>query len=95
MEKILKLLFIPISVAAAITAGMIGRKVFEFAWGRVDDAEAPHPKQREIGWAKLLIALVIEGAIFRAVRGTMDHAARSGFNRVTGTWPGEQRPEPK
>ena len=41
------------------------------------------------------LALGIEGAIFRAVRGLVDHEARRGFQRMTGSWPGEKKPDPK
>jgi hypothetical protein len=44
---------------------------------------------------KLLPALIIEGALFRIVRGLVDHGTRHGFARVTGSWPGEERPEPE
>ena len=27
------------------------------------------------------------------VKGAVDHGARSGFARLTGSWPGEQRPD--
>jgi hypothetical protein len=29
------------------------------------------------------------------VRGLADHGTRRGFARVTGSWPGEERPEPE
>jgi hypothetical protein len=38
---------------------------------------------------------VLEGAIFRLIRGFVDHGARHGFERVTGAWPGEEAPEPE
>ena len=42
---------------------------------------------------KLLLALASEGAIFRAVRGLLDHGARRGFERFAGEWPGAEAPE--
>ena len=42
--------------------------------------------------AGLIAALLVEGAIFRAVRGVVDRGARIGFARTTGTWPGDPRP---
>jgi len=45
--------------------------------------------------AKTAIALVVEGAIFRLVRGLTDHGARHAFAGATGTWPGEERPDPE
>ena len=90
----MKILFTPFSVIGGIIAGIIGKKAFERIWGLVDDEEPPDPKHREIPWKKLVPALLLEGAIFRAVRGLFDHASRRAFSSVTGSWPGEERPEP-
>jgi len=89
----MKIAFIPISVLGGLLAGFIGQKAFDAIWGKVDEQEPPQPEHREISWAKLAIALLIEGAIFRLVKGLFDHASRRGFARLTGTWPGEERPE--
>jgi hypothetical protein len=35
----------------------------------------------------------IPGGIFRLIKGLFDHAARRGFARMTGTWPGEEHPQ--
>jgi hypothetical protein len=83
------------SVLGGIVAGFVGKKLFEQVWGLIDEEEPPDPKHRETSWAKLIAALALEGAIFRAVRGLLDHGARRGFARMTGTWPGEERPEPE
>jgi Protein of unknown function (DUF4235) len=88
-----KILFIPFSVIGGILAGAIGKKTFELIWGAIDDAEAPEPKHREIPFVKLLAALVLEGAIFRAIRGLIDHGTRHAFQKMTGSWPGEEQPE--
>ena len=89
-----KILFIPFSVIGGILAGIVGKKTFEALWGVVDNEDAPDPKHREISFGKLVPALLLEGAIFRAVRGLFDHGARQAFSRLTGSWPGEERPEP-
>ena len=83
----------PISIASGLLAAVIGKKVFEKLWALVDEEEPPDAKHREIGWLKLTLALLIEGAIFRLVRGLVDHGARVGFARATGSWPGEEAPE--
>jgi hypothetical protein len=90
-----KLLFTPFSIAAGLLAGFLGKKLFEQIWGMVDEEEPPEGKHRDISVPKMLIALAIEGAIFRAVKGASDHYAREGFMRLTGTWPGEEEPEPE
>jgi Protein of unknown function (DUF4235) len=90
-----RILFVPLSITAGLIAGLLGRKLFEGAWGLIDDEEPPDAEHREIVWPKLIAALAIEGAIFRLVKGLVDHGARSTFLRATGTWPGEEAPEPE
>ena len=90
-----RVLFAPISIAAGLIAGLLGRKLFEGAWGLVDDEVPPDAEHRNIEWPKLIAALAVEGAIFRLVKGLVDHGARHYFQRATGAWPGEEVPEPE
>jgi Protein of unknown function (DUF4235) len=89
----MKFVFTPISIIGGLLAGFVAKKIFEQIWGLMDDVEPPEPKHREINLVKLAAALMLEGAIFRFVRGAFDHSARRGFRRLTGTWPGEEAPE--
>ena len=91
----MKFLFLPFSILAGLLAGLIGRKVFDQVWGIFDEEEPPDSKHLEISWGKLLLAAAVEGAIFRAVKEATDHGSRRAFMSVTGTWPGEERPEPE
>ena len=89
----MKVIFLPISIVGGILAGLVGKKLFEQIWGLIDDQEPPDAKHREVEYAKLAAALLLEGAIFRLVRGFFDHGARRGFERFTGSWPGKEAPE--
>ncbi|HVY95343.1 MAG TPA: DUF4235 domain-containing protein [Solirubrobacterales bacterium] len=89
----MKVLFAPIGIGAGLLAGFAAQKAFEQLWALFDDEEAPAPDQREVEWPKLIAALVVEGAVFRLVKGAVDHGARSGFASLTGRWPGEERAE--
>lgn len=91
----MKIAFTPFSIVLGLIAGLIGKKIFEQIWGLIDDEEPPDAKHREIDYQKLVAALAVEGAIFRVVKGMADHGARQGFTRLTGTWPGEEEPEPE
>ena len=90
-----KLLFIPVSIAAGLIAGVVGKKTFNQLWGLFDDEEPPDSKHRDISWGRLLLAGAIQGAIFRAVKEATDHASRRAFYRTTGSWPGEKHPDPE
>jgi len=89
----MKFIFTPISLLLALIAGIIGQKIFEKIWGLIDEEEPPSPEHREFPWPKLIAALLVEGAIFRLVKGLTDHGARVSFAKATGSWPGEERPE--
>jgi hypothetical protein len=89
----MKFLFLPFSIVSGIVAGFLSKKIFDGVWRLVDDEEAPEAEHREVSVAKLGLALLIEGAIFRTVRGLVDHQARKGFYSLTGSWPGDEAPE--
>jgi hypothetical protein len=91
----MKLIFAPISIVLGLIAGVVGKKLFEGVWGLVDDEEPPRAEHREFSWPKLVAALLVEGAIFRLVKGLVDHGTRASFARLTGSWPGEEGPEPE
>ena len=91
----MKLLFIPFSVGGGLIAGFIGKKVFEQIWGVIDDEEPPEPEHRRAPWGKVLAAAALEGAIFRATRAATDRGTRMAFANLTGSWPGEEEPEPE
>jgi Protein of unknown function (DUF4235) len=88
-----KILFIPVSIVAGLIAGFAGKKLFDLAWGLVDDEEPPEAQHRDVSWPRLALALALQGAIFRAVRGLADRGTRIAFLRATGTWPGEEEPD--
>jgi hypothetical protein len=88
------LIFKPVSIVAGLVSGLIGKKLFDVIWRLVDKEQPPRAEQRRISVLKLAFALLIEGAVFRAVKGLVDHGSREGFARVTGRWPGEDEPEP-
>jgi len=90
-----KIIFTPVSLISGLLAGLIASKLFEFIWARFANEEAPEPDQREITWPALILAMTVEGAIFRVVRGLVDRGTRVAFVRATGSWPGEQKPDEK
>jgi hypothetical protein len=87
--------FTPFSVIIGLLAGIVASKIFEFIWSKFDDEDAPDPKFKEQPYVKLTVALLVQGAIQRLVRGWVDHGLRVGWERGVGSWPGEERPEPQ
>jgi hypothetical protein len=88
-----KILFTPIGILAGLAAGFAAQKGFERVWAILDDEQAPEVDEREVSYPKLVLALLLEGAIFRLVKGMVDRGARVSFASITGSWPGEERTE--
>jgi len=74
---------------SGVLAGALARRSFTLIWKTVDAGDPPKPDQRQARLSRLALALAVEGAVFRLVRGLVDHIARRGFADVTGRWPGE------
>ena len=91
----MKFLFLPVSIGGGFVAGMVGKKIFEQIWGLIDEEEPPDSEHLRVSLPTLAAALALEGAIFRMTRGLFDHGSRRAFMRATGTWPGEEEPEPE
>jgi len=88
-----KILFAPFSALGAVLAGFLGRKLFARLWSVIDKHEPPDPTHRDAPWSKVLSALLLEGAIFTVVRGSVDRGLRVLFSKVAGSWPGQKRAE--
>jgi hypothetical protein len=86
-----RILFAPIGILAGLAAGFAAQKGFERIWAIFDEEEAPEVEDREVSYPKLAVALLLEGAVFRLVKGMVDRSARVGFASLTGSWPGEKK----
>lgn len=91
----MKFLFIPFSIAASLVGGLLGRQIFVKLWGVVDREEPPDGSIKETTWRKLVVAAALQGAIFAAARVVTDRGARKAFFNLTGSWPGQERPDPE
>lgn len=95
MAAVVKALFVPITISGGLLAGLLGKKIFQQVWSMFDEEEPPDSEHRDIDYRKLVMALALEGAIFRIVKGFADHGMRQGVSRLTGEWPGEEEPDPQ
>jgi hypothetical protein len=90
-----KLIFLPISIGGGLIAGTTSKKLFARLWGLIDHEEPPQAEHRRINLAKLALALALEGAVFRLMKGLVDHSSRHAFRSLIGSWPGEEAPQPE
>jgi hypothetical protein len=88
-----EVMFAPFGIVAGLLAGVAAKLAFDRAWALIDEEDPPEPEHRDISLAKLAAAGALQGAIFRVTRSVAEHGARRGFQRWTGTWPGDARPD--
>ncbi len=91
----MKLIYKPIGIVLGVLAGLLGRRIFTFAWSRIDDEDPPKPTTEVAPWSKVLAAAALQGMIYRVTRVVVDREAAKGWAYLTGVWPGEKRPDPK
>ena len=90
MVSAAKLAYRPVGIIASIAAGAVASAVFKQIWKRVaDEQDAPSAMQSEYSLGQVLLAATIQGAIFAAVKALIDRGGAKGFQRLTGSWPGD------
>lgn len=88
-------LYKPFGLLLSFSAAFLGKKVFEVVWTKIDDEEPPKPTTLETSWRRLMAVAVVQGVIFRVTRVAVDRYGAIGWRHLTGSWPGEKRPQPK
>jgi hypothetical protein len=83
----------PIGIVLGLIAGLLGKRVFNFVWAKVDEEDPPKATTEQTTAAKLVAAAAIQGVIFKVVRVLVDRAGAKGWRHLTGSWPGEKRPD--
>ena len=89
----MKALYKPIGLTLSLAAALISKRIFNFVWTKIDDEDPPKGTTQEADWSKILTAAAIQGVIFKLTRVVVDRYGAVGWNYITGTWPGEKRPD--
>jgi hypothetical protein len=91
----IKLVYKPVSILIGVAGGILARAIFKQVWKRAaGEEEAPKTTDIRRGWAEVLVAATLEGAIFALVKAVLDRGAAEGTRKLTGFWPGDDsKPE--
>jgi NhaP-type Na+/H+ or K+/H+ antiporter len=88
-SKAAKVAYRPIGILAGVVAGAIASAIFKQIWRRAAHAdEAPSALKSEYSLGSIVLAATIQGAIFAAVKAIIDRGGAKGFQKLTGSWPG-------
>ncbi len=89
------LIYKPFGIALGLVAGLLGKRIFNYVWTKIDDEDPPKATTELAPWSKILTAAAVQGVIFRVTRVVVDRYGAKGFSYLTGIWPGERRPDPE
>ena len=87
-----KILYRPWGLVASLLGGLIAGQVFQQLWKRLDPdspEDPPKPLQSEYRLPKILLAALVQGAIFAVVKALINRGGARAFERWTGEWPGD------
>ena len=90
----MKLIYKPIGLIMGILSALVAKRIFNFAWTKIDDEDPPQGTTQYAPWTKILCAAALQGVIFKTTRVVVDRYGAVGWNYLTGVWPGEKRPDP-
>lgn len=83
-----KLLYKPVAIVAGIVGNVLSGLIFKQVWkvaGRGSDPPAPLDSER--GWGQVLLAAVLQGAIYALVKTAVDRGAAEWTRKRVGIWP--------
>ena len=87
----IKLLYKPMTMLVSVLGGIVAGTIFKKAWQLVArEDEAPKATDARRGWAEVLLAAAVQGAIFAVVKAAVDRGAAGGTREITGIWPGDE-----
>jgi hypothetical protein len=86
----MKLLYKPFGLVAGVLAGVAAGAIFKRGWRLVaHEDDTPDAKDKFRSWPEVIAAAAFQGAVLGGVKATMDRAGASGFEQLTGVWPGQ------
>ncbi len=86
-----KILYRPVGIVSSIVGGLVASMLFKQVWKRVsagEGADPPGPLESEYPFKEIVLAAVLQGAIYAAVKAVIQRQGARTFQRATGEWPG-------
>ncbi|GLZ38839.1 DUF4235 domain-containing protein [Actinokineospora sp. NBRC 105648] len=81
----MRLLYRPLSLLVSVLGGLLATALFKRVWSGVSgDEEAPEATSPDHSTREVLLAALLQGAIFGVVKAGVDRAGAKGFRKLTG-----------
>lgn len=91
-NKAARLLYRPLGMAGSIVGGLVASFVFKKVWQQAAPGQKPDPPkplESEYPLRQVVLAAVVQGAIYSLVKTLIDRGGARLFERWTGEWPGD------
>jgi hypothetical protein len=91
-SKSAKILYRPWGLIGSLVGGLVAGQIFQQVWKHLvpgDQDDPPKPLQSEYRLRQILVAAIVQGAIFSVVRALINRGGARVFQRWTGEWPGD------
>lgn len=86
--KLSKVAYKPVGLLLGAGAGVLAGFAFKQVWKLASgDDDAPNATDEERGWAEVLAAAALQGAIFALVKAAVDRGGAASVRKLTGQWP--------
>lgn len=83
-----RVIYRPLAMIVSSLGGIVAGVLFKQVWKRVSgDGDAPKATDGDHSWREVVLAAAVQGAIFGAVKATVDRAGAAGYRKATGEWP--------
>jgi hypothetical protein len=90
---LLRLLYKPFAIIAAIITGKISRQVFRSVWSAIDDEPPPRPGTGEGTTIKVIGGQALQAGVAAGVAAGVDRWFATAFHHLIGIWP-KKPPKP-
>ena len=89
-----KFIYKPFGFILGILAGLLGRRLFNFAWTKIDDQDPPKGTTEYAPWVKVIGAAALQGVIFKVTRVVVDRYGAIGWTLSHWFVAGREAPGP-
>jgi hypothetical protein len=91
-KKKIPLVYRPVGIVLGLVSGALAGRAFRATWKAIrHEDNAPDALDRDRGWAEVLLAAALQGALFAVARSAADRTGAKVIERSTGVWPAQDK----